>query len=101
MITIKTILVPVDFGEESTEAVRDQWRKSRGLPDTAPTPPQVAILPPPPGPDPLLADRPTLDELNRRYAERVLRELGGNKTRAAEALGIDRKTLSRLVGPEE
>ena len=52
--------------------------------------------------DPILADRPTLDELTRRYADRVLRELGGNKTRAAEALGIDRKTLSRLLGkPEE
>jgi DNA-binding NtrC family response regulator len=51
--------------------------------------------------DPILADRPTLDELTRRYADRVLRELGGNKTRAAEALGIDRKTLSRLLGRSE
>jgi DNA-binding NtrC family response regulator len=51
--------------------------------------------------DPILADRPTLDELTRRYAERILRELGGNKTRAAEALGIDRKTLSRLLGRVE
>ncbi len=49
----------------------------------------------------LLEGRPTLDELSRRYAERILRELGGNKTRAAEALGIDRKTLSRLLGREE
>jgi len=52
-------------------------------------------------PDPIVADRPSLDELNRRYAHRTLRELGGNKTRAAEALGIDRKTLSRLIGPED
>ncbi len=51
--------------------------------------------------DALVKDRPTLDELNRRYADRVLRELGGNKTRAAEALGIDRKTLSRLLGKDE
>jgi len=86
--------------EDLPEAVRDAWRNSRGLPEPAPTAPQVAVLPPQPAPDPLLADRPTLDELNRRYAERVLRDLGGNKTRAAEALGIDRKTLSRLVGPE-
>jgi DNA-binding NtrC family response regulator len=49
----------------------------------------------------LIEGRPTLDELSRRYAERILRELGGNKTRAAEALGIDRKTLSRLLGREE
>jgi DNA-binding NtrC family response regulator len=54
-----------------------------------------------PVPDPIVADRPSLDELNRRYAHRTLREMGGNKTRAAEALGIDRKTLSRLIGPEE
>ena len=49
----------------------------------------------------LIEGRPTLDELSRRYAERILRELGGNKTRAAEALGIDRKTLSRLLGRDE
>jgi DNA-binding NtrC family response regulator len=58
-------------------------------------------VPAEPVPDPIVADRPSLDELNRRYAHRTLREMGGNKTRAAEALGIDRKTLSRLIGPEE
>src|SRR5437763_8349043 len=84
--------------EDLPEAVRDDWRKARGLAPAAAMPPQMAVLPP--QPDPLVADRPTLDELERRYAERVLREMGGNKTRAAEALGIDRKTLSRLVGPE-
>src|SRR5207237_308834 len=60
----------------------------------------VAAAPVPALPDPLIADHPTLDELSRRYAERVLREAGGNKTRAAEALGIDRKTLSRLLREE-
>ncbi len=45
-----------------------------------------------------LSDRPTLVELERRYALLVLREAGGNKTRAAELLGIDRKTLYRLIG---
>jgi DNA-binding NtrC family response regulator len=56
----------------------------------------------PPGTlDGILEGRPTLDELARRYADRVLRELGGNKTRAAEALGIDRKTLSRILGRDE
>jgi len=50
--------------------------------------------------DPLLADKPTLEELTRRYAERTLKENGGNKTKAAEALGIDRKTLSRLLREE-
>ncbi len=46
-------------------------------------------------------DRPTLAELERRYAVQVLKETGGNKTRAAEVLGIDRKTLYRLLGDEE
>ncbi len=57
------------------------------------------------GPQPaggsLFEDRPTLAELERRYAAQVLGETGGNKTRAAEILGIDRKTLYRLVGDEK
>jgi DNA-binding NtrC family response regulator len=52
-------------------------------------------LPLPPG------FRPTLDELSRRYAVLVLGECGGNKTRAAELLGIDRKTLYRILGEGE
>jgi DNA-binding NtrC family response regulator len=36
--------------------------------------------------------------MERRYASEILRETGGNKTRAAEILGIDRKTLYRLIG---
>ena len=46
-------------------------------------------------------DRPTLAELERRYAAQVLQETGGNKTRAAEVLGIDRKTLYRLLGERD
>jgi DNA-binding NtrC family response regulator len=53
---------------------------------------------PKPSASPIPADRPTLEELSRRYAQLVLKETGGNKTRAAEVLGIDRKTLYRLVG---
>jgi DNA-binding NtrC family response regulator len=51
------------------------------------------------GPD--VSDRPTLEELERRYAALVLQEAGGNKTRAAEVLGIDRKTLYRILGERE
>ena len=85
--------------EDLPEAVRERWQPHRAAPprpSPAPTPPP----PGPPAPDPLIADHPTLDELSRRYAERILREAGGNKTRAAEALGIDRKTLSRLLREE-
>jgi two-component system, NtrC family, response regulator HydG len=39
----------------------------------------------------------TLAELERRYVERALSLLGGNKTRAADALGIDRRTLYRRL----
>ena len=35
----------------------------------------------------------TLDTAEREHIARVLRECGGNKSRAAEILGIDRKTL--------
>jgi two-component system response regulator AtoC len=45
--------------------------------------------------------RPTLDELGRRYAALVLAECAGNKTKAAEVLGIDRKTLYRILGEGE
>jgi DNA-binding NtrC family response regulator len=45
--------------------------------------------------------RPTLAELERRYAAQVLREMAGNKTRAAEILGIDRKTLYRILGERD
>jgi DNA-binding NtrC family response regulator len=46
-------------------------------------------------------ERLTLAELERRYAAVVLEETGGNKTRAAEILGIDRKTLYRLLGEKD
>src|SRR5882672_11089423 len=85
--------------EDLPEAVRERWRPDRAV---SPRPPAMATPPPPVAalPDPLIVDHPTLDELSRRYAERVLRDAGGNKTRAAEALGIDRKTLSRLLREE-
>jgi DNA-binding NtrC family response regulator len=39
----------------------------------------------------------TLDQLERQYIERVLESEGGNKTRAALRLGLDRKTLYRKL----
>jgi DNA-binding NtrC family response regulator len=86
--------------EDLPDAVRESSRRSRGGQARGPQP-VPSMTPPPAIQDPLADGRPTLDELNRRYAERVLREMNGNKTRAAEALGIDRKTLSRLLGREE
>jgi DNA-binding NtrC family response regulator len=39
----------------------------------------------------------TLDDLEREYIEKVLAAEGGNKTRAANRLGLDRKTLYRKL----
>ncbi|MGB5192891.1 MAG: sigma-54 dependent transcriptional regulator [Polyangiales bacterium] len=38
-----------------------------------------------------------LEELEKRYIERVLKVVGGNKTRAARLLGLDRRTLYRKL----
>ena len=45
----------------------------------------------------LHGDWPTLEELQRRYIERVLTHTGQNKTMAASILGIDRRTIQRLA----
>jgi two-component system, NtrC family, response regulator HydG len=39
----------------------------------------------------------TMDELERRYILRVLALVGGNKSRAAQVLGFDRRTLYRKL----
>jgi DNA-binding NtrC family response regulator len=55
---------------------------------------------PPSGPDlqeRLFTDLPSLDELERRYLLHVIEQVGGNRTRAAEVLGIDRRTLYRMA----
>jgi DNA-binding NtrC family response regulator len=45
----------------------------------------------------LVADRPTMDELQRRYLQFVLDENGGNRRHAAKVLGLDRRTVQRLI----
>jgi ActR/RegA family two-component response regulator len=42
-------------------------------------------------------DWPTLDELSLRYLHRVIAHAKGNKTKAAAVLGIDRRTVSRIL----
>jgi two-component system response regulator HydG len=42
----------------------------------------------------------TIEELNKEYAEKVLDMLGGNKSRAAEVLGISRTSLWRILKEE-
>jgi two-component system response regulator AtoC len=50
-----------------------------------------------PAPGGIIDDRPTLAELERRYIALVLSECAGNKKKAAEKLGIDRRTLYRAL----
>lgn len=45
----------------------------------------------------LIDDRPSLAELERRYVQLILSETDGNKSRAAEILGIDRRTIYRYL----
>ena len=45
----------------------------------------------------MFKDLPSLDEMERRYVIHVLQTVGGSRTRAAEVLGIDRRTLYRMA----
>jgi DNA-binding NtrC family response regulator len=45
----------------------------------------------------LFEDLPSLDEIERRYLQHVLKTVNGNRTRAAEILGVDRRTLYRMA----
>ena len=40
----------------------------------------------------------SLDELSQRHARRIVAHFGGNKSKAAEVLGVTRSTLYRLLG---
>jgi transcriptional regulator of acetoin/glycerol metabolism len=61
------------------------------LPPSVVAPPQTH---PQDGP---FSDLPTLDEMERRYLVHVLAAVAGNRTRAAEVLGVDRRTLYRMA----
>jgi len=45
----------------------------------------------------LIADRPTMVELQRRYLQLILEETGWNRRRAAAILDLDRRTIQRLI----
>ncbi|HEX9756363.1 MAG TPA: sigma-54 dependent transcriptional regulator [Nitrospiria bacterium] len=48
-----------------------------------------------------LEEQMTLEELEFEYISKVLKHTGGNKYKAAQILGIDRKTLYRKLGKTE
>ena len=45
----------------------------------------------------LAGDRPNMEELQKRYLSLILTEVGGNRRRAAEKLGLNRRTIQRLI----
>jgi two-component system response regulator AtoC len=47
--------------------------------------------------DRLIADRPNMEELQRRYLQLILEETGWNRRRAASVLDLDRRTIQRLI----
>jgi DNA-binding NtrC family response regulator len=59
--------------------------------------PRITATPSPTQPDAMFADLPSLDELERRYLLCALEAAHNNKSKAAEILGVNRKTLSRMV----
>jgi DNA-binding NtrC family response regulator len=65
-------------------------------------PPEIAALRPQAGAGAspehrLIADRPTMEELQRRYLQLILEETGWNRRRAAAVLELDRRTIQRLI----
>src|SRR5262245_24012101 len=49
----------------------------------------------------LIADWPSMDELQRRYLELMLARNDGNRSRTAEALGLDRRTVQRMLAKHQ
>jgi transcriptional regulator with PAS, ATPase and Fis domain len=49
----------------------------------------------------LFEDLPSLEEVERRYIEHALQKVRHNRTRAADVLGIDRRTLYRMAERHE
>ena len=66
---------------------------SRALKSIAPKTSEL----PPPSPEAPADDLIPLDEAERRHIMAVLRATGGNQTKAAFILGIERKTLARKI----
>ena len=54
-----------------------------------------------PAPAPLQGEVLPVREVQRRYAAWALEQLGGNRTRTAERLGIDTKTLARWLADDQ
>jgi two-component system response regulator AtoC len=87
---------PGNVRELENALARAVAMSSRGviLPEDLPA---VVSGRPPEGAPTLDAGWPTLEELEHRYVDRVIDRCEGNKTDAANILGVDRRTLQRLL----
>ena len=78
--------------ERAVALARDEWLRPEDLP---PALAQSA----PPDPFARAAEQAmTLADVERAYVNHVMRRYGGNKVRAAAALGISRRTIQRWLG---
>jgi DNA-binding NtrC family response regulator len=68
-----------------------------GAPAVAPRPPALAPAPAPAVPRPAVGFHGAVSEFKRRLIEATLAQAGGNRTRAARALGLQRTYLLRLM----
>ena len=116
-----TLVVNSIYGKKSGIATIDEFddaslekvvRRAEELAQLAPENPELMpLLGPQDFPEPigdaskkatgLAEDMPSLAELSRRYAAHVLQHVGGNKSEAARLLGVDRKTLYKLLEAPE
>jgi DNA-binding NtrC family response regulator len=87
MITLDDLPERIRSAASGTAELAEPATGNRGLESI------VGPLPRPGGSEPW----PTLDEVERQYLLRVLEHTGGNKSQAAEILGVDRKTLRRMI----
>jgi len=81
--------------ERAVALAQDVWISPDDLPPTVqkPSPPDLFAS---------AAERMmTLEEVERAYVKHVLERCGGNKVRAAAALGINRRTIQRWLGEAE
>ena len=98
MYRIRSYSWPGNVRELENALARAVAMSQRGviLPGDLPALPSGTVV----RPSSIDGDWPTLDELGRRYIERVLDHTGQNKTAAASILGIDRRTIQRLASRE-
>lgn len=80
---IERAAVLAQYGELVVEDLPEKIRNHRRTEFVIPTDDPSALVP--------------LEVIERRYIERVLESVGGNKTEAARVLGVDRTTLYRKL----